>query len=176
MGSGINAAATMGQLRTAARTLARLGLEPATVLSHLDEATADLGEAMATCIYAVYDPHTRLCHISTAGHLPPIHLRAGRPQLVELATAVPLGVGGIPFSTTTIGLGPGDELVLYTDGLVETRDQDIYARIQTLTDLLAVPHRPIEETCDLLLGALRRPDTHDDVALLIARTHGAEVT
>lgn len=173
MGSGINAAATMGQLRTAARTLARLGLEPATVLTHLDEATADLGEAMATCVYAVYDPHTRLCHLSTAGHLPPIRLRTGRqPQLLDLATAVPLGVGGVPFSTTTVALGAGDELVLYTDGLVETRDQDIYTRIQTLTDLLSGPRRPIEETCDLLLAALRRPDTHDDVALLIARTHG----
>ncbi|MFE1414188.1 SpoIIE family protein phosphatase [Streptomyces sp. NPDC058746] len=174
MGSGINAAATMGQLRTAARTLARLGLEPATVLSHLDEVTADVGDAMATCIYAVYDPHTRLCHISNAGHLPPVHLRAGQPQIVELETAVPLGVGGVPFNTTTITLAPGDGLVLYTDGLVETRDQDIYTRIQTLADLLAGPHRPIEETCDLLLGALRRPDTHDDVALLIARTHGPE--
>uniref|UniRef100_A0AAU2K2E4 protein-serine/threonine phosphatase n=1 Tax=Streptomyces sp. NBC_00049 TaxID=2903617 RepID=A0AAU2K2E4_9ACTN len=171
MGSGINAAAAMGQLRTAARTLARLGLEPGTVLTHLDEATADLGDATATCIYAVYDPHTRLCHVSTAGHLPPVHLRAGRhPRLLTLETAVPLGVGGIPFSTTTVPLDLGDELVLYTDGLIETRDQDIYTRLQTLTDLLAGPRRPIEEACDLLLAALRRPDTHDDVALLIART------
>ncbi|UQW99684.1 SpoIIE family protein phosphatase [Streptomyces sp. RerS4] len=172
MGSGINAAAAMGQLRATARALGRLGLEPATVLTHLDAATADLGEALATCVYAVYDPHTRMCHISTAGHLPPVHLRSGRhPRLLRLKTAVPLGVGGVAFSTTSVALGPGDELVLYTDGLVETRDQDIDTRLLTLTDLLAGPHRPIEETCDLLLSALRRPDTHDDVALLIARTH-----
>ncbi|MEU8777671.1 SpoIIE family protein phosphatase [Streptomyces sp. NPDC048606] len=171
MGSGINAAAAMGQLRATARALGRLGLEPATVLTHLDAATADLGEAMATCVYAVYDPRTRLCHISTAGHLPPVHLRSGRhPRLLRLKTAVPLGVGGIPFGTTSVTLAPGDELVMYTDGLVETRDQDIDTRLLTLTDLLAGPHRPIEETCDLLLSALRRPDTHDDVALLIART------
>ncbi|MFF4319107.1 SpoIIE family protein phosphatase [Streptomyces sp. NPDC001568] len=170
MGSGINAAATMGQLRATARALARLGLEPATVLTHLDAATADLGEAMATCVYGVYDPHTRQCHISTAGHLPPVHLRPGRhPRLLRLRTAVPLGVGGVPFHTTSVTLGPGDELVLYTDGLVETRDQDIDTRLLTLTDLLAGPHRPLEDTCDLLLSALRRPDTHDDVALLIAR-------
>ncbi|MFD8019927.1 SpoIIE family protein phosphatase [Streptomyces lavendulae] len=170
MGSGINAAATMGQLRATARALGRLGLDPATVLTHLDAATADLGEAMATCVYAVYDPHTRVCLFSTAGHLPPVHLRGGRhPQLLRLKSAVPLGVGGIPFCTTSLTLAPGDELVLYTDGLVETRDQDIDTRLLTLTDLLAGPHRPIEETCDLLLSALRRPDTHDDVALLIAR-------
>ncbi|MGW5848917.1 SpoIIE family protein phosphatase [Streptomyces sp. NPDC055254] len=171
MGSGINAAATMGQLRTAARTLARLGLEPATALTHLDEVAVDLGDSMATCVYAVYDPHTRLCRLSSAGHLPPVHLHTGRrPELLHLPNAVPLGVGGVPFTTTTVALEPGDELVLYTDGLVETRDQDIDTRLQTLADLLAGPHRPIEETCDLLLGALRRPDTHDDVALLIART------
>ncbi|RPF29597.1 PAS domain S-box-containing protein [Streptomyces sp. Ag109_G2-6] len=172
MGSGINAAATMGQLRATARALGRLGLDPATVLTHLDAATADLGEAMATCVYAVYDPHSRLCHIATAGHLPPVHLRSGRqPRLVQLTTAVPLGVGGVPFHTTAFTLDQGDELVLYTDGLVETRDQDIDTRLLTLTDLLAGPHRPIEETCDLLLSALRRPDTHDDVVLLIARAH-----
>ncbi|MDK9495251.1 SpoIIE family protein phosphatase [Streptomyces katrae] len=173
MGSGINAAATMGQLRATARALGRLGLDPATVLTHLDAATGDLGEAMATCVYAVYDPHSRLCHISTAGHLPPVHLRAGRPpRLLRLPTAVPLGVGGVPFENTAVTLGEGDELVLYTDGLVETRDQDIDTRLLTLTDLLAGPHRPIEETCDLLLSALRRPDTHDDVALLVARALG----
>ncbi|MEV7723383.1 SpoIIE family protein phosphatase [Streptomyces sp. NPDC087917] len=170
MGSGINAAATMGQLRATARALGRLDLEPATVLTHLDAATADLGESIATCVYAVYDPHTRQCLISTAGHLPPVHLREGRhPRLLRLTTAVPLGVGGIPFSTTALVLDPGDELILYTDGLIETRDTDIDTRLLILTDLLAGPHHPIEETCDLLLSALRRPDTHDDVALLIAR-------
>ncbi|MGW0364517.1 SpoIIE family protein phosphatase [Streptomyces sp. NPDC002990] len=171
MGSGINAAATMGQLRATVRALARLDLEPATVLTHLDTATADLGDAMATCVYALYDPHTRHCRISLAGHMPPVLVRPGHhPQLLDLPTGTPLGVGG-PFTTTTLTLGLGDDLVLYTDGLIETRDQDIDTRLETLTDLLAGPSRTLEDTCDLLLAALRRPDTHDDVALLVARTH-----
>nr|WP_197085011.1 SpoIIE family protein phosphatase [Saccharothrix sp. ST-888] len=65
MGSGINAAATMGQLRTATRTLAELDLDPAQVMQHLDHITTGLDEAMATCIYAVHDPHP----------LPPGHRR-----------------------------------------------------------------------------------------------------
>ncbi|MFD9792965.1 SpoIIE family protein phosphatase [Streptomyces sp. NPDC059070] len=170
MGSGINAAATMGQLRTTARALARLDLDPATVLTHLDTATADLGDATATCIYALYDPHTQRCHIATAGHPPPVHLRPGRPpRLLDLPTGAPLGVGGVPFASRIVPFHEGEDLVLYTDGLIETRDQDIDTRLATLTDLLTGPSRPLEETCDYLLAALRRPDTHDDVALLIAR-------
>ncbi|MBD0741392.1 PAS sensor protein [Streptomyces sp. CBMA152] len=170
MGSGITAAATMGQLRTNTRTLARLGLAPDEVLTHLDETTRDLGEAMATCVLALYDPQTRLCRLACAGHPPPVLVRAhGRPHLIDLDPGAPLGVGGVPFRTTDLRLRAGDDLVLYTDGLVEVRDQDIDQRLEALTDLLAGPHRPLEDTCDLLLSALRRPDTADDVALLIAR-------
>ncbi|MFE7243702.1 SpoIIE family protein phosphatase [Streptomyces sp. NPDC057582] len=171
MGSGINAAATMGQLRIAARTLAALGLEPDAVLTQLDDIAVGLDGAMATCVFAVYDPHLLRCRMATAGHLPPVLTRPGQvPELLDLPTGAPLGVGGVPFETIEFHLGISDELVLYTDGLVETRDQDIDARLQALTDLLSNPRRPLEETCDLLLGALRHRDDHDDVALLIART------
>ncbi|MFD7319736.1 SpoIIE family protein phosphatase [Streptomyces sp. NPDC059875] len=170
MGSGINAAATMGQVRTAARTLAGLGVSPSVVLTHLDRTVADLDDAMATCVYVVYDPDEGSCRISNAGHPPPVHVPTGRPpRLLDLPTGAPLGVGGVPFETVEIPFAAGDELVLYTDGLVETRDQDIDVRLAALTDLLGQSALPLEETCDLLLGALRGPDDHDDVALLIAR-------
>ncbi|NUK04926.1 SpoIIE family protein phosphatase [Streptomyces lunaelactis] len=170
MGSGINAAATMGQLRTATRTLAELGLDPTQVLQHLDRITSGLGETIATCIYAVYDPRSAQCRIAVAGHLPPVLARPGEaPRLLDLPTGAPLGVGGIPFEATTVSMMVGDELVLYTDGLVETRDQPIDARLNILLELLANTGRPLEETCDWLLDSLRRPDDHDDVALVIAR-------
>ncbi|MEU6878442.1 SpoIIE family protein phosphatase [Streptomyces sp. NPDC046712] len=169
MGSGINAAATMGQVRTAARTLSGLGLSPAAILTQLDRTIADLSE-MATCVYVVYDPRRGSCRIANAGHPPPVHVPSGRaPVLLELSTGAPLGVGGVPFETEEIPFAAGDELVLYTDGLVETRDQDIDVRLAALTDLLGQSSLPLEETCDLLLGTLRGPDDHDDVALLIAR-------
>ncbi|MEU3777533.1 SpoIIE family protein phosphatase [Streptomyces sp. NPDC032472] len=171
MGSGINAAATMGQLRTAARTLAELDLDPAAVLTRLDHTTTGLGHTMATCVIAVYDPHRGRCRIATAGHLPPVRTRPGQePELLDLPTGAPLGVGGVPFEATALDLEVGDQLVLYTDGLVETRDQDIDTRLEALTVLLDDPRRALEETCDLLLGRLRQPDDRDDVALLIART------
>ncbi|MEU8763279.1 SpoIIE family protein phosphatase [Streptomyces sp. NPDC048659] len=170
MGSGINAAATMGQFRTAARTLASLGLAPAVVLEHLDRTAAELDEAMATCVCAVYDPYSGSCRVANAGHPPPVHVAAGRaPRLLELSEGAPLGVGGVPFETREFPFGTGDDLVLYTDGLVETRDQDIDVRLAALTDLLDRAPLPLEQICDLLLGALRGADDHDDVALLIAR-------
>ncbi|MEV5848482.1 SpoIIE family protein phosphatase [Streptomyces sp. NPDC051985] len=170
MGSGINAAATMGRLRTATNTLTSLGLDPAVLLEHLDKTTSGLDHSIATCVYAVHDPRLRQCRIANAGHLPPARLRPGHPpELLDLPTGVPLGVGGIPFSTTTVDFEPGDELVFYTDGLVETRSHSLDERLDALLALLDDPARPLEEVCDLLLRELHHPDNHDDVALLIAR-------
>ncbi|MGG8405796.1 PP2C family protein-serine/threonine phosphatase, partial [Streptomyces sp. 12297] len=171
MGSGIDAAATMGRLRTATCAFADLDLDPAEVLRHLDKITSGLEHYIATCLYAVYDPHHARCRLANAGHLPPAVLRAdGRTELVELPTGAPLGVGGVPFEATEIAFGPGDQLVLYTDGLVETRNDPIDERLDVLLSLLDDPRRPLEETCDRLLHALRHPGDPDDVALLVARS------
>lgn len=170
MGSGINSATTMGRLRTATQTLSRLALEPAEVLRHLDEIIADLEPSLATCVYAVYDPHLAQCCLGTAGHPPPVLIRAGEaPRLLDLPSGAPLGVGGVPFHDVTTRLAPGDRLVLYTDGLVETRDQDIDTRLDRLLDLLGTPDPSLEHTCDRLLRELRHGGNHDDVALLVAR-------
>ncbi|MFF9769107.1 SpoIIE family protein phosphatase [Streptomyces sp. NPDC014636] len=170
MGSGIPAATTMGRLRTATSTLADLDLDPARILTHLDKITRDLDPYIATCVYAVYDPHRAQLHVASAGHLPPVLVRAGeRPELLDLPTGTPLGVGGVPFETTTLDLLPGDRLVLYTDGLVETRNDPIDERLDDLLTLLTKPDRTAEETCDRLLRQLRHPAGHDDVALLIVR-------
>ncbi|MFI5980613.1 SpoIIE family protein phosphatase [Streptomyces sp. NPDC051555] len=171
MGSGIDAAATMGRLRTATSAFADLDLAPDQVLRHLDKITTGLEHYIATCVYAVYDPHRAECRIANAGHLPPALVRSGkRPELLDLPTGTPLGVGGVPFETKTFGLGPGDQLVLYTDGLVETRHDPIDERLGTLLALLDVPDRSLEETCDRLLRELRRPEDPDDVALLVCQT------
>ncbi|GAA4005186.1 MULTISPECIES: SpoIIE family protein phosphatase [unclassified Streptomyces] len=174
MGSGLNAAATMGRLRTATNTLASLDLDPARLLEHLDRITDGLDHSIATCVYVVHDPELRQCRIANAGHLPPARLRPGRPpELLDLPTGAPLGVGGVAFSTTTVDLEPGDRLVLYTDGLVETRQHPLDERLNALLALLEGPDRPLEEVCDLLLRTLHQPDNSDDVALLIARVQTA---
>ncbi|MFJ9019846.1 SpoIIE family protein phosphatase [Streptomyces sp. NPDC102259] len=175
MGSGIDAAATMGRLRTATTTLASLDLDPAVLLEHLDRITQGLDHSIATCVYAVHDPRLGRCRIANAGHLPPVRVRPGRPpELLDLPTGAPLGVGGVPFSTTDVDFAPGEQLVLYTDGLVETRTHSLDERLEALLALLDDPARPLEEVCDLLLSALHHPDNHDDVALLVARARVEE--
>jgi serine phosphatase RsbU (regulator of sigma subunit) len=170
MGSGIPAATAMGWLRTATSTLADLDLAPSRILTHLDKITQGLDPFIATCVYAVYDPHHSRLHVACAGHLPPVLVRDGRPpELLDLPTGTPLGVGSGPFETAALTMNPGDQLVLYTDGLVETRDDPIDQRLDDLLRLLSPPCRSAEETCDLLLRQLRGPADHDDVALLIAR-------
>ncbi|NEA46440.1 SpoIIE family protein phosphatase [Streptomyces sp. SID10815] len=172
MGSGIPAATTMARLRTATSTLADLDLGPARILTHLDKITHGLDPYIATCVYAVYDPHRAQLRAASAGHLPPVLVRAGRaPELLDLPSGIPLGVGGAPFQAVTVDLRPGDQLVLYTDGLVETRNDPIDERLGDLLRLLSPPYASVEETCDQLLKQLRDPAGHDDVALLIARAH-----
>ncbi|MGP4089037.1 SpoIIE family protein phosphatase, partial [Streptomyces sp. KR55] len=102
MGSGIEAAATMGRLRAATAAFADLDLEPDQVLQHLDTITSRLEQYIATCLYAAYDPHRGECHIANAGHLPPALVPIGQhPRLLDLPTGTPLGVGGVPFETTS---------------------------------------------------------------------------
>nr|WP_282548402.1 SpoIIE family protein phosphatase [Streptomyces rochei] len=170
MGSGATAAATMGQLRTATRALARLDLPPGAVLSGLDSLAEDLDSSFATCTYLTCRPAAGTCEIATAGHLPPVVIRPdGTTGLIDPAPGPPLGIGGTTFTTHRLTLAPGSRVLLYTDGLVETRTDPTDDRLQLLLDLLTRhAHRELEDTCDLLLEELRHPGSRDDVALLLA--------
>lgn len=179
-GHGPAAAATMGRLRTAVRTLAGLDLPPDELLRRVDELGDDLAPGqeegwLATAVYAVYDPATRRCAVSRAGHLPPVlveqYADSGgcTARLLDLPTGVPLGVGGVPFETTEFDLPDGAVLVLYTDGLVEARDKDIDAGIERLRSTLCRRLDSLEGACDELLADLDPNREPDDVALLVAR-------
>ncbi|MEU1597982.1 SpoIIE family protein phosphatase [Streptomyces sp. NPDC005708] len=185
VGHGIHAAATMGRLRTAVRTLADIDLPPDELLTHLDdvvirlsaEASADptveaAGDIGATCLYAVYDPVSRQCALARAGHvLPALVSRDGTADLLDLPPGPPLGLGGLPFEAAEFDLPEGSLLALYTDGLIEARDHDIDAGVALLRQALAQPAPSLQATCDTVLGALLPADRpQDDVALLLART------
>ncbi|MBB4711436.1 SpoIIE family protein phosphatase [Streptomyces luteogriseus] len=170
MGKGVQAAAIMGQLSTATRALARLDLPPAELLRHLDDIAGSLGDAIATCVYAVCDLRRGTCELSSAGHLPPVLAGAdGRAELVDVPGGVPLGVGGVDFGTVEVELAPGSLLALYTDGLVETRGEPIDTGLDTLTRLLGNAGPSLQRASDSLLSALS-PEPDDDVALLLVRT------
>ncbi|RGD58379.1 PAS domain S-box protein [Kitasatospora xanthocidica] len=178
MGHGIRAAATMGQLRTAARTLITLDLDPERVLYRLDEATAGIGEGQfATCVCVVYDPVDRQCTAASAGHLPPVVADTeGRAHLVELPTGAPLGVGGVAFESAEFTLPEEGILTLYTDGLVERRGQDLDEGLQLLCRTVADRRGSLEQTCDAVLKRLTETTGEDDIAVIMAqvRPKGAD--
>ncbi|KND23253.1 MULTISPECIES: ATP-binding SpoIIE family protein phosphatase [Streptomyces] len=185
VGHGIHAAATMGRLRSAVRTLADIDLPPEELLTHLDDVVIRLssevsadpdveapGDIGATCLYAVYDPVDGRCYLARAGHvLPAVVTGDATVELLDLPPGPPLGLGGLPFEAAEVDLPEGSLLALYTDGLVEARDRDIEAGLTLLRHALAQPCASLEAACDTVLEALLpagRAD--DDVALLLART------
>ncbi|MFD3680257.1 SpoIIE family protein phosphatase [Streptomyces sp. NPDC058613] len=172
MGHGIHAAAVMGQLRTAVRTLARHEVPPARMLRSLDAVVADLGEdEMATCVYAVHDPVTGVCEIARAGHPPPAVVTAdGTITFLDGPPGTPLGTGGQDFRTEEVRLPPGTLLALYTDGLIEARDRDLDQGMDQLALALGDVRQPLEELCDGILAGLLPGAPQDDVAVLLART------
>ncbi|MER6213494.1 SpoIIE family protein phosphatase [Streptomyces sp. NPDC001674] len=172
MGHGIHAAAVMGQLRTAVRTLARHDVPPARMLRSLDAVVCDLGEdTMATCVYAVHDAATGGCVVARAGHPPPALVRAdGTVTFLRGPSGTPLGTGGRTFGTETLPLPPGSLLALYTDGLIEARGRDLDEGMERLARALRGPARPLEELCEDILARLLPAAPQDDVAVLLART------
>ncbi|QDO04843.1 SpoIIE family protein phosphatase [Streptomyces sp. RLB3-17] len=171
MGHGAAAAAVMGRLSASVRVLARLDLAPENLLHQLEAALEDLTEPMlATFLYTVIDPANGRCHITRAGHPPPVVVSPdGTARLLDVPPGVPLGVGGTPFTTTDVTLQPGSILVLYTDGLVEARGSDIDERLSELIHLLEQPAPTLDELCDRLLIHLTPASVDDDIALLAAR-------
>ncbi|MFF8259216.1 SpoIIE family protein phosphatase [Streptomyces virginiae] len=182
MGHSMTSAAIMGQLRTTAQTLAQLDLPPAEVLHHLDEQAQRLGsDRMATCLYAVYDPVAHRITIANAGHPPPVLLHlGGRAEVLRVPPGAPIGVGGVDFEAVELDAPAGATLLLYTDGLVESRLRDVWTGIEQLRERLATTAQltgldhppPLEALCDDVLDMLGPGDRDDDIALLAARFDG----
>ncbi|MEV3886298.1 PP2C family protein-serine/threonine phosphatase [Streptomyces griseoincarnatus] len=149
VGHGIAAAAAMGRLRTAVRTLADLDLPPA--LTRLDRTSVHLVEADeasdaeccsidATCVYAVYDPAARTCAVALAGHPPPaVTGPDGALTFPDLPPGTPLGYGLPPCEAAVLDLPPGGLIALCSDGLVEDRHHDVGAGMERVRGALARP-------------------------------------
>ncbi|WP_342786899.1 ATP-binding SpoIIE family protein phosphatase [Streptomyces tailanensis] len=188
VGHGIRASATMGRLRTAVRTLADVDLAPDELLTQLDDfvlrmdredsvddgtdpAAEEVGEVGATCLYAVYDPVSSRCSMARAGHPPPLLATPdGKVGLLDVPAGPPLGLGGLPFEVAEFDLPESSVLALCTDGLIEAGGRDPDAGYALLRDALAVPSRPLEETCKTVVRSLLTDPRTDDAALLLART------
>ncbi|MDX5562620.1 SpoIIE family protein phosphatase [Streptomyces sp. ID05-04B] len=195
-GHGIDAAAAMGRVRTAVRTLAALDLPPAEILAHLDDLVTRMDEeeddaaedesvptdarpgtdgrqvAGSACVYVVYDPVDGRCVMAAAGHpAPAVVLPDGSVDFVDLPQGPALGVGGPPFESAELVLPEGSTLALHTDGLLAdgeqwTPDTDR----ERLRQALERPADALGLRCRTVIDALVPARPYDDVALLMART------
>ncbi|MEU2072434.1 ATP-binding SpoIIE family protein phosphatase [Streptomyces anulatus] len=172
MGRGVRAAAVMGQLRTAVRAYARLDLPPHEVIQLLDVLAAEIDASqIATCVYAVHDPNEGHLVYASAGHLPILVCdEDGTVHRAADPTGPPLGTGGWVHTSGTIALPPGSTAVLYTDGLVERRSEDIDEGVASLARALSGAKGSPQVVCDRLIRSLGVTAEHDDdVAVLVVQ-------
>jgi serine phosphatase RsbU (regulator of sigma subunit)/anti-sigma regulatory factor (Ser/Thr protein kinase) len=173
VGKGVQAAASMAQLRNALRAFSVEHLKPSTAVARLNRLCMDvLDAAFATVAYVSLDPATGVCRIASAGHPPPVVAYPdGRVELLEAARGLPLGTSRTArYRQETVELPAGSVLLLYTDGLVERRGRSIddglddtrAAVAQAPTD----PDRLLDHVLDTVIGDR---DREDDVAILAAR-------
>ncbi len=174
VGHGIEAAATMGELRNALRAYALDGLRPGLVLARLDHLVEQLqDDRMTTLTYAVIDPDWTEMRYASAGHPPPLVLRPdGSAELLWDGRSTPLGVrSGGEYEEGTVRLDGGSTLLLYTDGLVEVPGEDLLDGLERLrvAGLRGDPDPDV--LCDHVLETmLGDRGASDDVAVLAFRT------
>ena len=177
MGRGLEAAAVMGQLRSAAHALAKTGMQPRQLMQALDAVVTDLDvpDQLVTSCYLVIAPDVGEVTMCSAGHLPTLIATPGEGAgALPTPVNAPLGVGGVLYEQSRAVIPPGATLVLYTDGLIETPGSDIEDQLAQLVDTLnglfaSAPD--LETAADLVLATLL-PDTdghNDDVTLLLTQ-------
>ncbi|HYI75678.1 MAG TPA: SpoIIE family protein phosphatase [Gaiellaceae bacterium] len=173
VGKGVQAAASMGQLRNALRAISLERLKPPTALARLDRLASDgLDTSFATLVYAVYDPNAGVLRFSSAGHPPPVVAYPdGRVMLLEEGRGLPLGTGlGAKYRQGVVELPAGSVVLLYSDGLVERRGRTIDEGIDRLVAAVQSGPRDAELLLEHVLEELVSGDKRtDDVAILAAR-------
>lgn len=175
VGHGLEAATVMGMLRSALSAASRAVAGPAGALEVLGMYARSVDGALAaTAVSVLVDTRSRLLVYSSAGHPPPVLLHAdGACELLDQATDPPLGARPehVPRPQAGISYRPGDTLVLYTDGLIERRDEDIDSGLGRLTtalgDLVGLAPARLADALLERLGVAS--GARDDIALVIVR-------
>jgi len=171
VGKGVIAAAAMAQLRNALRVYALDGLKPSSVLSRLADLARTVGAPFATVAYMVIDTERGTCRYASAGHPPPLHLRPGWPAIfLEGGRSTPIGIGlDTRGRQASVQLQPGDLLLLYTDGLVESRTMTLNEGMDRLCEAVETGPESLDGLLDYLGEQLAVDTRQDDVALVALR-------
>ncbi|WP_328929591.1 SpoIIE family protein phosphatase [Streptomyces sp. NBC_00190] len=171
MGHGLDAAVDMNAYRSVLREVASTDLAPHRVLRQLDAlSAADESRRPATCLLVRIDPARGMAVYASAGHLPPaVFTRDGPGELLEVPVGPPLGTGVGGYEALARPITAEQTLLLYTDGLVERRGEDIDTSLARLAALRPPTTGPLTDVVDAVCGALDAAHAEDDVAILAAR-------
>ncbi|MGI5479068.1 GAF domain-containing SpoIIE family protein phosphatase [Streptomyces lavendofoliae] len=166
-GHGIEAATSMVVLRNAMRGLAVTGAGPAQLLSWLNLVAHYLTEPVtATAVCGLYDPHKGTLRWARAGHLPPVLIRGQKATTLRTVSGILLGaVSETSYEEEELQMAPGDTLLMYTDGLVERRDESVQDSLAQLLTNARIPTTTLEQRLDGLLTH-SKSDTDDDTCLI----------
>ncbi|MDP2709575.1 MAG: SpoIIE family protein phosphatase [Solirubrobacteraceae bacterium] len=186
VGRGIEAAATMGQMRSALRAILMQADDTGAMADRLNRFTLAIGSdeaMMTTVVLAILEPSTGVLRFTNAGHPPPLIARGdGSAAFFTEQPSPPMGVLATPrYQQHTAVLEPGSTLVLYTDGLVESPAEVLDVGLERLRDAACDAGADVDATCELLLKRNLDPAAtqSDDVTLLVVRmqeTLGADVS
>lgn len=175
-GHSVQAAALMGQVRTAVHTHARVGAPPEEIFARTNRLLMELsGSMFCSCLYAHIDLPGHRVVLTSAGHPPPILRHPDhRTEVVDLPPGLLLGVEeGACFESVELPMPPGTLLALYTDGLVERPGFDLGLCIDGLAEQLAqAGDEPLDVLADALVKRAEEtvtPQSSDDIALLLVR-------
>jgi serine phosphatase RsbU (regulator of sigma subunit)/anti-sigma regulatory factor (Ser/Thr protein kinase) len=172
MGRGTTAAILMSEMRAALRAYAVLDPAPATVLARLDELvmTQPANEQLIVLAYGVVSPDRRTLRLALAGHPPPLRIAPdGSVEVLTDGSGPALGLGAGPWHEISVDLTPRPLVMLYSDGLVETRDRDLFDGIDELVDhVAAIParRRQPRDLCTRLAHLMADGSSDDDVTLI----------
>ena len=171
VGRGFRAAALMGQLRSALRAYALDGGSPVVIVSKLNVVLRQIEPGgSATLLYLVLDPATGQITLSSAGHLPPLLSTAdGSREFLTLPPSMPLGVAAnVAYEERSVEVEPPARLLLYTDGVVERRDESLQDGLERLRQAIPAETLPVEDVCDAVVRTLLpQGASKDDAALVL---------
>jgi serine phosphatase RsbU (regulator of sigma subunit) len=176
MGHGLEAAVDMNVYRSSLRYIASADLPPHRVLRQMDDiASRDAELRPATCLLARVDPGRHQVTLASAGHLPPVRIAmGGETSIVPVPVGPPLGTGLGGYEMATHPLAAGETLVLFTDGLVERRGEDIDRSLERLATVRFPGGEGLDDVLDTILSRTDARHAEDDVAAMACRTHSRQ--
>ncbi len=169
-GRGVSAASVMGRLQFTMRAYLREGHSPERVLTMCAQEIDIVRDGhFATAVVGVGNASTRTLTLANAGHVPPLLISADGTSYVAEASQPPLGTTATPYTAQSVAMPPGSTLLVYTDGLVERRDEGIDAGMARLAAQARQPGPQLDSWLEELLDAVTLSDAQDDVAIVALR-------